>query len=263
MLTSNPALQRVMLVLGVVPSDGGSEFSSRVQLHHLKELKLGGDLRQVTRLLHQLDHPRNMDNLTLNLHNCDAVDVSQIIGPYLRGHLQRRDRPQNRLDLSVSSCPYGFHLPRITLRVRDAGGVDFSVPAQAFVDITIFLNWTPYGDTPERAVLDLITYIPQEEVVYLRFRSQVDEIPVTIGGTYTQFPNVRALSFDMVDGGDWSPLMAFLACRMSSGNPLDTLVIDSSPHKCPEEVKGIRDTVRELKIGHLDPRCPFGTCPGK
>ena len=54
-LASNPTLRKVGLVNRAIPDDGGGESSVRVQLHHLKELRLEGGLRDVIRLLDQLE----------------------------------------------------------------------------------------------------------------------------------------------------------------------------------------------------------------
>ena len=276
-LSSNPALRRVALLGSAIPTDGGGE-SSRVQLHHLKELQLGGDLRQVLKFLNQLDHPRTMDVLTLTLHGCDITDIPQTIGPYLRDHLQRRDRCQEGLSLFASSLPI-YRAPEITLSAGDASGIDFSAPSPTqihmFIKIDIVLSGAPRKVVTERTALDLTTYTPREEVVYFRMsNSHYSKLDV-----YTRFPNLRALSFDMtslpaafpapnlvgdgkilpslehvllkdalVDGNDWSPLVTFLAHRMSSGNRLGTLVIVHPYDMSPEVTEGIRGMVRELRI---------------
>ena len=277
-LASNPALQKLALLRCAVPSDGSDGSSSQVQLRHMKGLELMGDLRHVIGLLHQLDHPRNLDDLSLNLHNCDATDISQVIGPYLRDHLQRRSRPQNGLKISVSSWYRASEAPYIVFHVGDANGISFSVPGGArsdmFVAITVVLNGIRHVDVLKRATVDLVTHTPQEEVVY--FQTYGGLVPTE--DIYTRLPNLRALSFDMVplltafpstlardrnillslvhvslksmfvnDGG-WSPLVTFLACRLSSGNRLDTLVIINSHSMSPEVLEGIGGMVRELKL---------------
>jgi len=94
-LSSNPALRKICLLKRAVPDgDDDEESSSRAQLHHLEELRLEGDLRHVFNILHQLDHPGNID-LSLTLHDCDNAGASKIIGPYLLDHIGRRDRVQN------------------------------------------------------------------------------------------------------------------------------------------------------------------------
>ena len=275
-LASNPALRKVGLINCAVPGGGGGESSVRVQLHHLKELLLDGDLRRVIRLLDHLDHSRNIDNLSLTLYNSDVADITQTVGPYLRDHLHRRDRPQNGLNLHVSSDN------PIVFRAGDAGGIDFSAPEReqinTFFGITLVLKEVPPKGVLERAALDLIVHAPLEEVVYLHAHN----VSVIVEDTHTRFPNLRALSFDTiplraafpnpsssgyrwtlpslehvlldrvsVDHIDWSPLMTFLAYRVSSGNPLDTLAMAGAPHVCVQVVKDIRDAVREFKIDRL------------
>jgi len=276
LLSSNPALRRLALLRRAVPDDGGGEPSVRVQLRHLKELRLDGGSRHVSNLLNQLDHPRNMDLLSLTLHGCDDVDASRVVGPYLWDYLRRRDRTQNGLDFSASSGYRTFRASHIKLRVGDAGGINFSDPTKSqigtFFEITMLLIGMS-RTVRERAVLDLVACIPREEVVYFRARNS----PVTTEGIWTRFPNIRALSFDgvplstvfpnlklamegdvlppldhvlleHVNDDDWSPLMIFLASRVSSGNRLDTLVISNSPDMPLEVVEGIRGMVRELEI---------------
>ena len=279
-LASNPALQKVELTDCAVPNDGDRQSSVRVQLHHLKELRLDGDLRHVVGLLDKLDHPRNMDSLSLVLHDSDVTDISQSIGPCLRDHLQRRDRPRSGLNLRVfsSDAPEDWK-GHIEFGVGVAGGIDFSAPEweqmNSFVKIAIFLKVEPPERELGRAALDLITYAPLEEVVY--FHAQT--IPIVLEDVHARLPNLRALSFSMVsfpaefpglrliedgkifpslehvllsnvavDHHDWSPLATFLAYRMSSGNRLDTLAIVGSSRVSGQVVEDIRSVVRELSL---------------
>jgi len=290
MLVSNPTLQRIELLGRAIPDDGGGKPSSRVQLHHLKELRLGGKLQRVFNLLNQLDHPRNMDPLNLTLHGCDIVDISRTIGPYIRDHLQRRDRSQDGLNLFVSHEDT-YPAPYITFRAGNARGIDFSAPSWAeinkFVRVDVMLSGALHRDVLEGAVLDLTTYAPPEEVVHFQMSNQ-RAIRVD---THTQFPNIRALSFNnvslpvafpnpilivegkiflslehvflenmYVNDADWSILATFLAHRVSSGNQLDTLMIVRSSHVCPGVMETIRGMVRELKIKGQGRRNPFQRC---
>jgi len=282
MLSSNPALQRIALLGCAIPTDGGGQSSSRVQLRHLKELCLGGNFQHVLKLLDQVDHPRNLDSLTLTLGGCDVVDVSRTVGPYLRDHLQRRDRSQDGLNLLVSSA-----ITHVTFRAGDARGIDFSAPSRAeintFIRVDVALSGAHRGSVLERVALDLTTYVPQEEVVHFR----IHKLGALVDA-HTQFPNLRALSFDniylptafpkpkphgegrispslehiflenvVVDEGNWSPLVNFLAHRVSSGNRLDTLVIVRSTPIPPKATKSIRGMVRELRIEDEERGCHY------
>ena len=277
-LASNPTLQQVALIGCAIPGGGGGGRSSfRMQLRHLKELRLQGNLRPIVKLLHQFYYPGIMEKLSLDLHDCNAMDISQIIGPYLRDNLQRHGRPRNGLNLFVSSS-YRTHGPcTIVFRAGDAGGIDLSAPEwiDPFIEITMRLDRIYRMDELERATLDLISHVPREEVVYFQTHGN----PVAMEDASTQFPNVRALSLDaihlpvafpspkpvgdrmifpalgyvslkgvLVNNGDWSPFINFLVRRVSSKNRLDTVVITGFPYLCPEVVESIRDLVQTLKI---------------
>jgi len=140
-LASNPTLRKIVLSTHAIPNDGGGNSSFRVPLHHLEKLELAGGLRHVVELLHQLDHPSNMDRLDINLLDCTIADVSQIVGPYLRDYLRRRDKSQNGLGLSVSQAERG-----IILHAGDTGGIGPSNPVWKhmvpFVSIKMGLNHT-------------------------------------------------------------------------------------------------------------------------
>ena len=197
-LASNPALQKVALHRRGVPDDGGGKSSSRVQLRHLKGLELVGELQHIIGLLHYLDLPRNLEELDLSLDDCDTTDISLVIGSYLRDLLQRRDRPQNGLKVSASFRYHASQACDITLHVGNAEGIDFSVPGQAredmFATISVELDEIPDRNALERATLDLITHIPRKEVVYF----ETYDNPIATEDAYTQFPNLRALSFDAI-----------------------------------------------------------------
>jgi len=130
----------------------------------------------------------------------------------------------------------------------------------------------------KKGILDLIAHTPRDEIVYLHTRGE----PVTTKDISAQMPNLRALRSTVIplpaaspepnldgdekilpslqhifleelviDSGDWSPLMTFLAHRASSGNRLGSLTIDNSPYVCLEVQEGIRRMVQELRIQYL------------
>ena len=281
-LASNPMLQRLALHGYAVPDPGDGKSSFRAPLHHLKELELVGYSRDVIMFLQRLDHPANMDHLTLDMEDCTTVEISQMIGPYLRDYLRRRGRSQNGLGLFLSSDR------RIALKVGDAHGTGpLLLQMDTFMRITLDLEEALSNDAQEKVILDLIAHAPQEEIVY--FQSCGD--PVAMENAYAQFPNLRTLSLEniplssvfpwpnlggdegillslqcvflrelVVDGGDWSSLTTFLARRASSGNCLNTLEISCSPHMCPAVVESIGGVVQKSKIERPDLPCAFGTC---
>lgn len=73
-------------------------------------------------------------------------------------------------------------------------------------------------------------------------------------------PNLIGVSLErpVIDDGDLGLLTDFLVCHVSSGNPLETLVIAS--HVCQGAVKDIKDMVLKLEVDRLSPLRSFSTC---
>jgi len=278
-LVSNPLLRKVKFDAWVIPDDDGGRSSFRVPLHHLKQLELTGDSQDVFRLLHHLDHPKNMEHLVLELYNCSAVEILRHIGPYVRDYLRGRGVSQNGLELYLSLNP------DIKIFVSDAPE-HILRRADAFLVVTAGPDGALSRDAQEKVILDLFAHSPGEVAHF-----EADGNPATVGNVHPRFPNFRAVNFDgmslsavfpeqdrgvgvlislqhlflrdlIVDGGDWSPLIDFLAYRVSSGKRLDTLKIYSSPHICPATVEIISSMVGEMMTAYEDPLCPFGTCSG-
>ncbi|KAF9653314.1 hypothetical protein BDM02DRAFT_3182856 [Thelephora ganbajun] len=270
MLTSIPALRKLVLAGRSVPDDGDGN-PSRVSLPHLKELKLAGESQGVFTLLRRLDRPDYMDHLDITLANCAVEEIPETFGPYLRDYFRRRGRSQNDLELFISSKG------RIALHVGDIGSLHpstlVSKQVLPFVAITIDTYHMPPDYSPEKVVLDIIVHIPQEEIVYLQTYGN----PTAMENIYTRSPNLRALqsermplsavvpepnpngedrflsslqyvSFERLVGvdGDWTPLTNFLYCRPSSGKRLHSLEMVGSCNIHPEVVEDIRGAVQEF-----------------
>ena len=265
-LASCPTVQKVTLSWSEDPKGGDGALSPRASLHHLKELKLVAPVRNVFGLLDRLELPRNMDFLNITLTLCSFDDVEDIVGPHLGEYLQHRGRSQNGLGLPLEP----FDIDRrdvIVLCVSDVDEIDFFVPARPrmnrFMLITINLTQmpSPYMDLhlAKKAISDLITHAPREEVVYFQTYDRV----VAMKDVRTLLPNLKGLHFTrapmwdafpeslylggdgeifpflqcvLIDGTyfghhitpsdvDWSSLITFLDHRVASGNRLHTLVI--------------------------------------
>jgi len=275
-LTSNPLLQRLVLYSRAIPNDGGGESSFRVPLHHLKQLTLLGNSRDVIRLLHRLDHPARLDRLSLTLYHWTVVEISQVIGPCFRDYLRGRGTSQNGLGLSLSSDDM------IILDTGDARGIGPPLrQVNTFMTVALGYNEALSRDVRENVILELISHAPQEEIVYFQTHGNF----VAMGNVYTKFPNLTTLSLAkiplssafpkpnpgedegilrslryvslrelVVDDGDWSPLATFLARHASSRNRLDMLEISYSPHMYSEVMESISGVVRELEIEHVSGR---------
>jgi hypothetical protein len=227
-----------------------------------------------------LEHPATLDRLAITLYNCTEADVPQIIGPYLRSHLQRRGRSPSGLGLSLS-CDR-----RIVFNVGEGGG-NHSEAAQmdSVVELSVRrLGRRPSKDSLGKMAMDLIAFVPPEDIVDFWGNNE----PVDMGDIYTRLPNLKTLHLDMVhlpavfpgqnfdeQGGipssvhtltlerltvgnnDWSSLTTFLARRASSGERLDMLKIVGSNHMCQEVRESIEGMVHEFLVENMNPLCPL------
>ncbi|KAF9779288.1 hypothetical protein BJ322DRAFT_452898 [Thelephora terrestris] len=277
-LASNPHLQEVALLHQAVPDDH-TDAPFRVPLHHLRQLLLSGDLRHVFGLLQQLEHPATLDRLGITLYNCTEADVPQVIGPYLRSHLQRRGRSPSGLGLSLS-CDR-----RIVFNVGEGGG-NHSEAAQmdSVVELSVRLGQSPPKDLLGKTAMDLIAFVPPEDIVDFWGNNE----PVDMGDIYTRLPNLKTLFLNrihlpavfpgpnfgeqgsipssvktltlqrlMVGNNDWSSLTTFLALRASSGERLDILKILHFNHMCREVRESIEGMVHEFAAVNMhNSRCP-------
>ena len=285
-LASNPTLRKLSLSENAVPYAGGGKSSLRVPFHHLRELKLDGDLQDVFGLLPQLDPPRSLEHITVVLY-CTVADISQTVGPYLRDYIRRRGRSRNGLGLFISQ-----YQSSIICDVGDVNRLNPPTPVRErvawFVSISVGTSGPTPGDLVESGLLDLIAHVPREEVAWFQGLGEL----VTMEDILAQFTNLRALHFSNMPlsaiflkshlGGDeeifpslqhvslnrvveeddnWSLLTTSLARRASTGNCLCTLEITGSPHMCAEVVGSITDTVEEFWTDTSRQGCPFGACP--
>ncbi|KAF9778345.1 hypothetical protein BJ322DRAFT_1214732 [Thelephora terrestris] len=267
-LRSNPSLQEVGLSGSAIPEDDGG--NSRVSLTQLKKLVLDGRRWGVFTLLHQLDYPRNMDSLLLDITYGAIEDISGTIGPYLRDYLGRGGRSQSGLEIHLSSDD------SIRFCVEDAGRTNTSAPEVVRMDPSVVIILTQMYGLPEveEAFLVLIAHVPREEVTVCRIRDG----SLSAQAVSAQLPNLRAIHFEGTPLGsafpikdrdinfphlqrihitfdrgvgchcDWSPLTTLLDHLASSGNRLDTLEIDGSYSMSPWEEERIRTLVRELRL---------------
>jgi hypothetical protein len=268
-LASNPTLQTIKLFLHVIPEDNDGNTSLRVQLPNLRELGLIGEARRIFGLLHRLDHPKNMDSLSICLIDWAVRDVSQIVGPYLRDYLRRRGTSRE-LELYLSSTDL------IELHVGDGCKIDSPTPGppQTKKFLEIRLEPIPSKNLQEKVIVELIAHLPREDIVH----SRVDGEPVCMEDFSANFPHLKAIHFEgarpdvtfwnptrnkdvgifpslrhvvldreVVDSCELGALMTFLAHRASSGNQLDSLEIKGSFNMDPIVKETIRESVRDFK----------------
>ena len=164
-LSSNPLLQDLKLSYHLAsPVIDGEGSSPLVPLRHLKKFHLTSDFGHASGLLNQLELPDRMERLRLDLRQCSALDLSQILGPYIGDCVRRRGRfPGGGLGLSTSHTSHTF-----LLHIADAPSHDdFSMVAW-FMMVDIVMSGALKKEEAEQTGLDLITHIPREQVIGLR-----------------------------------------------------------------------------------------------
>jgi len=273
-LASNPLLQRVVSFCNrdtnIAISD---EHLSQVPLRRLKRLHLTGDSCTTFQLLHRLELPDKMDNLTLYLYEFSPLDLSQNLGPYFGNRLRRHGGfPGGGLGLFVHHDPTFF-----SIRVGDIYKGDDLSEAGLFAEIYAATSTQLQVEEADRLCFDLVSTIPWEQVVGLQttlpvLRSEklcvrmcnltclrlvaVDlsmcfldpEVcgPHTFGELLPGLDSI-VVAWPTLSGGDWSPLTNFLSRRAVVGNMVSFLGFTDHPHMGEDVVESIRRTVKVFR----------------
>jgi len=182
-LTSNPNLQELVLSDAVLPDDTDAS-TSRVQLRHLKTLSLTGEPRRLFGLVQQLILPEMLDVLHLTGSDSTVEDISQTLAPYMQDYFQRDPRFRDTLGVSSSISE-----DSISISVTVAGAQTIaSTQKPPRVSLTVLTD-VPPPDIPEQLLINLITLIPRERVVF--FRAGVDvKLPDEF---FLMMPNIETL----------------------------------------------------------------------
>jgi hypothetical protein len=285
-LASNPRLQDLTLDQSAIPRDNGNGSTSQVPLHHLKYLSLDGDFHHVFQLLRRLDHPETMDeSIDLTVLCCTAGDISDIFGPYVREFLRRDERSRDQLGVAV-----GFDGARISVEVSTIGTANSLTQRVTFAIFTAFLHVPPIAE--DELFINFVACTPGEQVVYLGGYTRADVIKgivstmpniqelhlphVTLSDGFLQpdpdrpfantklLPSLRRLHLEDVDlheGGDWTPLLSYLAHQTSGGQAISLSLSGRRLHICKGVVRDIEGLVEEFTLNLTEEKdCPFDSC---
>ena len=290
-LTSNPRL-RVLDIweLMTIPHDNDNGSTFRVPLHHLKKLKLVGDVRFPFGLLRWLDLPETLDKTNLTLFDCQVEEVSDILGPYLGNFLQRDGRFRDGLGISVA--PF---CDSVSIKISTVGGADAPAlrPGERlpFATFTATLKQELPPDAQDKLRVDFIAYVPTQYVMCFKgkmsTRSLQEMIPtmpniqelhllsVKISDGFLRpfsdcspantklLPSLRFLHLEdiIMDDNNWNPLISYLTHQTSGGQALSLRLTGEPIHVCSHVVETIKNLVAELVLDlALKQECPFGVC---
>ena len=273
-LSSNPLLQDLKLSYHLAPPVIDGEWSSPlVPLRHLKKFHLTSDFGHASGLLNQLELPDRMERLRLDLRQCSALDLSQILGPYIGDCVRRRGRfPGCGLGLSTSHTSHTFLLHIVDAPSHD----DFSMVAW-FMMVDIVMSGALKKEEAEQTGLDLITHIPREQVVSLQtalpiLRSELcvemrdltylHLIEVDLSTWFVE-PDIRGphifkellpsldrilIVWSTLSGDDgWSPFTNFLSRRAAAGNRISSLRLCRCPPIDDDVVETIKCAVKTFE----------------
>lgn len=274
-----PNLQDLALYETVIPHDGGDGPAVRAPLHRLRKLCLVGDCCPVLRLLDRLEYPDTLDSVDLQLSECPRDAISELLEPYLRDHIRRDGRFQNRLGIQTSYTP-GFVSFEVNTCESNIPTMppECGYPSVSFV--TVFRGGIPQS-TGEKLCTNLVMVTPREHVVYFRGElsmcavrglliampniEDLHLIQSVLSDTFLQpyplshtklLPSLRRLYLDyftLENNDDWAPLMAYLTHQTSGGQTVSLrLLRGGSTPIPPEVVREIEGLVEEFDLGYSD-----------
>ena len=289
-LVSNPLLQDLALSESMIPRDDGDGSTSRIPLHHLRNLSLDGSFHGVFRLLHRLDHPETMDKaMNLTLRHCTVGNMSETIGPYVRYFLQRDRRSRDQLGIFVKSSS-----DSVSIQANTIGTIQSPIQRVTFAIFTVILKEELPPPAQDKLSIDFVAYTPGEHVVHFGGDLSVDavreivpampniqELHLTgalLSDGFLQsnpdgplantklLPSLRYLHLEdtVLEDGDWTPLLSYLANQTSGGQIISLSLSEGRVHICKNVVRDVKSLVEEfLLVLTLDEDCPFGVCPGE
>jgi hypothetical protein len=287
-LTSNPRLRSLTLSESMIPQDKSNGSTSRVPLHHLRDLSLAGDFHHVFRLLRRLDHPETMDGtLGLTLSRCTVGDILEILGPYVRDYLQRDKRSRDQLGVGIDSSGNS-----VSIRANTINTLKCPTQREIFATFTAELSEQLPPPAMDRLCIDLAAYTPGERVIYFGWDSCVDAVreilpampniqelyltsPLLSNGFLQPesegplantklLPSLRWLHLEdtFLEEGDWSPLLSYLVHQTSGGQVISLSLYEGYVHVCKNVACDIQSLVENFIIhSDLDEYCPSGVCP--
>ena len=269
-LSFNPLLRHLVLSYRLAPCVADSDRAAvRVQLPHLKLFHLSGNFWVAFRLLNWLELPNKMDVLTLSLHRCSSLRLSQTLGPYFGDHLRRRGRvPGGGLGVSTK---YSFGTFRLCAGDVRRGGNPAEVVR--FAEVSAVADVQLRDEEADGLWFGLISHIPWEQVIGLETAVPIlrsEELCVEMRdltylhlvevdfSTWFVEPGVCTLhapeellpGLDRIviteptlSGGDWSPLTNFLSRRAVAGNKISSLRLNGHSHLDEDVVGSIERAV--------------------
>ena len=290
LLASNPNIEDLVLLWLMISDDSRNSSTSLVPLCHLEHFVFVGYFHHVFPILRRLELPEGLGNAELGFHKCTLKEAYETIRPYIRDYLQRDPRFKYRLGVSTSISTGSFLLRACVINAGHHGLQGMSPRGPPYVTFQVRLLETSRKDL-EKLCTDTLALLPRESVVALEVDlMEIEEVVVTMPnleslslvGTWVYdgillpnpdgpnaqkklFPSLQRLYLKSVSavGGNWDPLIAYLAHQTSDGQTVSLNMFGNGVHVCSEVVKQIEDLVEEfVYIPDPNQGCPFDSCLG-
>ena len=260
-LTSNRNLRQLRLSNAALPNDADG-FTLQVPLCDLKILSLGGEFRHIFGLLHRLILPEILDSVYLSGDVSTVEEITQLL-PYLRDHLRRDPRFQERLEIK-----YFTLAGSITISINALCAQDIALarkpPSVAF---TLGLDNLLWADLYNQVFADLVALAPCEHVVSFKTNAKPsEELLLTMPNIETLslynvklsegflqpnpdgphankklLPSLRSLCMECftLEKNDWNHLTTYLAHQTSDGQAISLEIGGLPPKEVMNEIKGL------------------------
>ena len=254
-LATYPNIRDLSLSGSIIPRGEGYGATFRLPMRRLKKLHLSGDLRCVSRLLHQLECPDALDKIHLCLARCVGEEVSEFFESCLRDRIRRDDRFQGGLEIYVA---YGFNSISLDLNIHDESNIRMTPPVTAYPCMSFSMQFKHRlpRRAEERLSTNLLAAIPNIESLRL-FESVVSDTFLRKDSESSSqpklLPYLRSLCLDCVapqNDDDWSPLVTYITHQTSGGQSISLRLCGEYPTLPPKVVSEIEDLVEEFNLGY-------------
>ena len=272
LLASNPNIQTFTLHFVAIDDDIKGDHRFRVPLRHLKRFSLATEFRRALTILQQVEFHDNMDRFHLSFLGCTPTEVRQLIGPFIRDHLQRDIRSKARLCISIGTTTRGLSLKASVVGV----GQPLHERGLAYAIFAVPLPRTTPQEEKNKLCIDILALLPKEHIAFLETdlpTSGMEELLLSM-------PNIEGLNLSNAvisdwfllpnrDGPNphkkllpslkwlyledtvtveksWDPFIQYLIHQTSGGQPISLSVFGRGTHVCEKVWKVIEDLVEDF-----------------
>jgi len=285
-LASNPRLQSLTLSKQMIPRDNGDKSTVLVPLRHLKKLSLTGHFHPVFQLLHRLEHPETMDEMTLTVSRCTVGNILGTLGLYVQDYIRRDGRFRDGLGIHVTSSN-----DLVSIQASTVSNVTGPFQKVTFATFTAIHREGLLISAEDGLCTGFIAHTPRDHVVYFGGNPSIDTLRRTavampklqelhllnpmldfmflrlgLGGPLANvklFPSLRHLHLEdtFLYEDNWSSIIPYLTHQTSGGQRISLTISGEPQHICWDVLRDMKGLVEELVLNlTLEDDCPINYC---